>query len=238
MAFESPCDADLDAMPSFDGGRQRFCSQCMKSVHMLSEMTRDEARDFVRDNRDACMSYRRGDDGRLVFRSAPPPVIAAGALTRRVRTRPRALAAAPVLAALAGCSVPVVEAEVIQDEGIGYVESQAYASYAAVPEAVPCEAPEPEPEPEPKREPNNEVLINGQIGAIGQPGHYAGGISAQRLDPLDPFGGGIVGIGGGGSLSALEHRRRRRGQLPTGDATRRRAAARLPRARGDRRQRG
>ena len=43
MAFESPCDADLDAMPSFDGGRRRFCSQCMKSVHMLSEMTRDEA---------------------------------------------------------------------------------------------------------------------------------------------------------------------------------------------------
>ena len=195
MVFESPCDADLDSMPSFDGGRRRFCSECMKSVHMLSEMTRDEARAFARDNRGACMSYRRGADGRIEFRApaepTPAPLVAPTQLLRGLRRPTRAgLVAAPVFAALAGCTNPVVVADAIEDDGVEFVvESQAFAEYAAIPEATPCEAPPAEEKEEPRaRRRNNEALERGKFPEIGKPGHYAGGLSVSDLDD-DPLGG-------------------------------------------------
>lgn len=171
MAFDSPCDADLDAMPSFDGGRRRFCSDCMRSVHMLSEMTREQAQSFMRTNPQACMSYRRGADGRLVFKPAPPSARALVPTARLTRAR-RSLVAAPALAALAACTAPPAVTIEVEDSVELGAEAQDYAGYRAIPHEQPCES-----APPPKQAPNNEALVDGALPELGPEGHYAGGIS-------------------------------------------------------------
>lgn len=56
--IESPCEADWDAMK---GNEQvRFCEHCRRSVHNLSEMTRQEALRLVRNSRGRlCVRYVR-----------------------------------------------------------------------------------------------------------------------------------------------------------------------------------
>jgi hypothetical protein len=184
MAFDTPCDADLDAMPSFDRGRRRFCSQCMRSVHMLSEMTRSEAQAFIEQNHGACMSYRRGADGRLVFRAEQPrpeQPVAAFVPRARLSVRPAA-AAAPVLAVLAGCTAPLETPEPLEDEQAELLvagDTETYPGYQAVPEQHPCDPPPVEEVP-PRG--NNELLDGNMIPELGKPGHYAGGLSIRDIE--------------------------------------------------------
>ena len=215
MVFDSPCDADLDSMPSFDGGRRRFCSDCMRSVHNLSAMTRSEARAFVQDNPGACMSYTRGADGRLIFKRAPAPLIPSARLSRR----PASMLAAPLMA-LAAYTLAEEPAADTLDEAVVAIERDAvpvsFAPYVAVPdlpdEPIPCDFAEDEDEVKPKRKPNNEsVDETGVLPAIGNPGHYAGGIGIQDIG----IGSGFEGYGSTVAVQSIDVRGTEQGPIET-----------------------
>ncbi len=118
IQIPEPCHADWDAMRPEQRGR--YCFECRKKVHDLSAMTRPQARDFLRDNAsaDICVSYQHGDDGVLVFRERPAPVVPLSRLRRPrgARTMAAAVASAGMAVALAACAPhgepgPVHEAE-------------------------------------------------------------------------------------------------------------------------------
>lgn len=62
----SPCSAGWDNMKGDD--RVRFCGLCEKNVYDLSQMTRDEAERFVRENEapGACIRLHRRKDGTIL----------------------------------------------------------------------------------------------------------------------------------------------------------------------------
>ena len=91
-----PCAEDWDQMTP--GERGRFCASCQKTVHDLSAMTRDEARELLARDGDMCVSYlSRGDA--VMF--AAPKVVPLARLTRR---RLPQVAAAGLTLALAACT--------------------------------------------------------------------------------------------------------------------------------------
>lgn len=106
IEIPEPCHADWDAMRPEDKGR--YCLECSKTVHDLSAMTKDEARDFLRRSgcNDVCVSYQHHEDGTLVFREAAPrpaPVVPLARL-RRPRSVAAAVAGAGMAMALAACA--------------------------------------------------------------------------------------------------------------------------------------
>lgn len=110
IEIPEPCHADWDAMRPEQRGK--FCFDCQKSVHDLSSMTEDEAREFLRANacNDICISFEHDEDGALHFQPAPPrPAPQPTSLVPLSRLRrPRKIAAAVagvgVAAALAACA--------------------------------------------------------------------------------------------------------------------------------------
>lgn len=86
----------------------RYCLECSKTVHDLSAMTKDEAKDFLRRSacNDVCVSYQHHEDGTLVFREPAPrpaPVVPLSRL-RRPRSVAAAVAGAGMAMALAACA--------------------------------------------------------------------------------------------------------------------------------------
>ncbi len=112
LPITGPCPIDLDAIGFDRDAKVAHCTHCTKNVHVLSNMTRGQARQFLRDNkgRKMCVSYARDADGRIRF--APDPVAAPVApplvpVTRLFRRPSRAVGLATALgmgAALAACT--------------------------------------------------------------------------------------------------------------------------------------
>lgn len=70
IGVAAPCHEDWDAMHGDE--RQRFCDQCDKHVHNLSEMTRDQAEAFVNANpTGVCIRMVKDRDGRVVTTDHP-----------------------------------------------------------------------------------------------------------------------------------------------------------------------
>ena len=75
LPIANPCHEDWDAMHT-EGRGSRFCDQCAKSVHNLSEMTESDAHALLAKPRGAdglCIRYTAEADGRVRFRSPLDP---------------------------------------------------------------------------------------------------------------------------------------------------------------------
>jgi hypothetical protein len=108
LPITGPCPIDLDAIGFDRSAKQAHCAHCDKSVHNLSNMTRDEAGAFLRANagQRLCVSYRRGGDGAIRFLPAVPDTVVP---LSRVRASARravvpTAAAFGLAAALAACT--------------------------------------------------------------------------------------------------------------------------------------
>lgn len=110
IEIPEPCHADWDAMRPEDKGR--FCSECSKTVHDLSAMTKEEAKGFLRRTgcNDICVSFQHHEDGTLLFRepaprpAARPAAVVPVARLRRPRSVAAVVAGAGMAAALAACA--------------------------------------------------------------------------------------------------------------------------------------
>ena len=77
----SPCPADWDTMIGDE--RKRFCTQCSLNVFNLSEMTRDDAEQFMFESEGRiCARFYRRADGTIITKDCPVGV-------RAVRDRVR-----------------------------------------------------------------------------------------------------------------------------------------------------
>lgn len=86
LPITGPCPIDLDAIGFDRSAKVAHCSHCVKNVTVLSNMTRGEARAFLREHKGEklCVSYARDAEGRVRFRPDPEP-----ALVPVTRLRPR-----------------------------------------------------------------------------------------------------------------------------------------------------
>jgi hypothetical protein len=113
LPITGPCPIDLDAIGFDRAAKQAHCAHCDKSVHNLSNMSRDEARAFLKRNagQKLCVSYSRERDGTILFKAAcdaSEPKATVVPLSRvRASARRAAVPAAAALglaAALAACT--------------------------------------------------------------------------------------------------------------------------------------
>lgn len=66
VPIAEPCAEDWSAMSG--GDRRRFCAQCTKHVHDLSEMTEPDARALLQQESAPCVRYRVDAEGSIVHR--------------------------------------------------------------------------------------------------------------------------------------------------------------------------
>lgn len=109
LPITGPCPIDLDAIGFDRTAKVSHCTHCVKNVTVLSNMTKGEAREFLREHKGQtlCVSYARDEDGRIRFRPEPEPELVP--VTRLAPRRPVARAAGfaaafGVAAALAACA--------------------------------------------------------------------------------------------------------------------------------------
>lgn len=171
VEIRRPCPVKLDPGRAEGGAKSWYCGHCRKSVHVLSNMTEVEARDFLgaRVGQDLCVTYALRRDGSIRFEPKPPAaepsVVPLASLTRR-----RRLAAVGLGAALAACAPhdnPKVEARI---EG---VETPVVAG--RVSPTIPDAPPEPD-----------EVLVDGEIEPLPM---KPGGMKVKPLPSPAPAGG-------------------------------------------------
>jgi hypothetical protein len=95
IQIASPCSADWEAMVGDD--RRRYCGDCKLHVYNLSDMTSDEALDFIsqREGRTCIRMYKR-PDGTIITRDCP-----VGLRAVRMKIVRIALATVGMLAAIA-----------------------------------------------------------------------------------------------------------------------------------------
>jgi hypothetical protein len=120
ISIPKPCSVDWAEMSGDE--QQRFCGQCSKDVHNLSEMTEPEARTLLKQP-NVCVRVATRSDGTIRFQS---------------RRRFLAAAIATTIA------LPAAAAVEVQAETGGALARLASAAYSLL-----LGAPEPEPEPEP-----------------------------------------------------------------------------------------
>ncbi|MCA9712499.1 MAG: hypothetical protein KDK70_42110, partial [Myxococcales bacterium] len=99
LPITGPCPIDLDAIGFDRAAKVAHCTHCAKDVTVLSNMTRGEAREFMRTHKGQklCVSYARDEQGRIRFREDEPSTVVP--LERLVRR-------APAVAASAGSGRP------------------------------------------------------------------------------------------------------------------------------------
>jgi hypothetical protein len=133
LPITGPCPIDLDAIGFDRGAKEAHCAHCDKSVHNLSNMSREEARAFLKANagRTLCVSYRRRQDGTILYEGPAPDAVVPLSRVRASARRAVAPAAAALglAAALAACTPHGPDA-------------------APRPTPTKVETPTPEPEPE------------------------------------------------------------------------------------------
>lgn len=135
LRIASPCNESWDGMIGDE--RTRFCARCQKSVHNVSEMTRDEAETFLQSAVGAaCVRMYQRTDGTVLTADCP-----VGARKKRVKRLFLATIGGG-LAAAAGViafwryeeSVVMGEMEVVTDHRMGKPEvGHAVAMGAAMP---------------------------------------------------------------------------------------------------------
>ena len=70
IKIASPCGANWDEM--YGSERKRFCAECKLNVYNISEMTKDEAENFIlRSEGRLCMRVYRRRDGTVITRDCP-----------------------------------------------------------------------------------------------------------------------------------------------------------------------
>jgi hypothetical protein len=70
ISVASPCQASWDAMPGND--TTRFCGQCSQHVYNLSDMTQEEAEEFVRRREGrTCVRFFKRADGTMMTKDCP-----------------------------------------------------------------------------------------------------------------------------------------------------------------------
>ena len=108
LPITGPCPIDLDGIGFDRKAKKAFCGHCSKNVVNLSNFSRDEAREFLRDHagETMCVSYARGPEGQIKFKPEAPLVPLARLRTRPPRrsTAAAATAAAGLALALAACT--------------------------------------------------------------------------------------------------------------------------------------
>lgn len=106
LPITGPCPIDLDAIGFDRASKQAHCTHCDKSVHNLSNMSRDEAAAFLKQNagKKLCVSYARRTDGTILFRAPPPSVVPLSRVRASARRAMPAAAALGLVAALAACT--------------------------------------------------------------------------------------------------------------------------------------
>lgn len=104
LPITGPCPIDLDAIGFDRSSRVSHCTHCAKSVTNLSNMTRDEARELMREHKGEklCVSYACDSTGNIRFREP--------ALVPVTRLRPRPTAAPLVGAERAVAAAPARKA--------------------------------------------------------------------------------------------------------------------------------
>ena len=175
IPIESPCPIDLDPARTDAARRSWHCSHCDKRVHVLSNMTEDEARAFLseRDGQNLCVSYLQRPDCTIKFRE-PARLIPIQALA------PRRLALG-FGAALAACtptepppkpSVPTIEVRADATPTRSQSDKEGLGDLVQKFKAEAPKAPPEEPKVEPPKPPEPEELVP-----------YDGGITARALPP-------------------------------------------------------
>lgn len=160
VEIRRPCPVKLSPDRAQGGARSWYCGHCEKSVHVLSNMTENEARTFLeaRAGQDLCVTYAVRRDGSIRFQAEPPPepaVVPITALTSR-----RKLAAVGLGMALAACAPhdhPKVESSQIETTERPVTPG---GSGPTIPDA-PLQP--------------DEVLVDGGIGLVDDPGELVDG---------------------------------------------------------------
>lgn len=148
LPITGPCPIDLDAIGFDRSSRVSHCTHCAKSVTNLSNMTRDEAREFMHEHKGEklCVSYACDSTGNIRFREAAPEP----ALVPVTRLRPRPTAAPLVGAERAVAAAPARKAS----RAAGFVAALGVSAALAA-----C-APHGEP---PRDEPARDVMVEGKM---------------------------------------------------------------------------
>lgn len=70
LKIASPCSANWDEM--YGNERKRFCAECKLNVYNISEMTKDEAENFIlRSEGRLCLRIYQRRDGTVITRDCP-----------------------------------------------------------------------------------------------------------------------------------------------------------------------
>ena len=70
IKIASPCPADWNKM--YGDERKRFCSECKLNVYNLSDMTRQEAENFLINSEGrVCIKFYRRKDGTVLTKNCP-----------------------------------------------------------------------------------------------------------------------------------------------------------------------
>ncbi len=97
VRIASPCPMKWEHMTAVgDGERTRYCGQCALNVHNISDMTRDEAEDFLRSvvpGQRVCGAFWRRADGTIMTRDCPVGLRAARLRLTRIISRVAAVGA-------------------------------------------------------------------------------------------------------------------------------------------------
>ncbi len=172
----SPCPITLDRSAVRPEDRKMHCDHCVKDVHMLSNMSEREARDFLSEHagEDICVSYAVQRDGQIRFRREPP-LVPVSALRPRTRAPMPASPGRPGRVAriastlgtailLAACAPHSNTSAIQSDMG----ETQTVRDLPVIPVEQPCD-------------PEDEMLVEGGIKA--QPIH--------EPEPIQEVAGGL-----------------------------------------------
>ncbi len=106
VRIQKPCPVQLDPARAANGVRSWHCGHCDKAVHVLSNMTETEARQFMADSagKDVCVTYAVRKDGSIRFAPEPAPVVPLVPVSSLARRRHAAAAAVGLGLALAACA--------------------------------------------------------------------------------------------------------------------------------------
>ena len=205
LPITGPCPIDLDATDFDRSAKRAHCAHCQKDVHNLSQMSEDEARDFLRSvaGQKVCVSYARDRQGKIRFSQPDDNVVP---LTR-VRARSRAAAAAGIglAASLAACTphdndrvqkpgIEVTEDVPVHSAGEAVVPVAKKPTYDLPPpqidpnEMVDGEMIVPEPDPEPVE------MVEGNMKVPEPIEMLEGEIEAPPVEPVQMVRGEIAAV--------------------------------------------
>ena len=112
VRVKEPCHVNWGGMAG--DAKRRFCGQCQKHVHDLSEMDAESALVLLANEKNVCIRYRRNRDGTIVTKNEKV-VVSADNLSRRNWLARFTATAAGLLTMLTfgGCDEPIEQGEVL-----------------------------------------------------------------------------------------------------------------------------